>query len=279
MVDEPIAPATPAPAVETAAPAVAPAETPAPAATTETPAPVATETPVAPAVAETPTPPENPLGDETAKPEAVKTDAPKTEAKDVSKTDTKPDGDKAAEAKPEAPVLPAYDEFKLPENFKLEKEPLDAFTKILGEIETGKLDHVAMQAKGQALIDLATKNVEATINRLNDSYVEIHKQNIQKRVEALKADPELGGQNFDKTVAALQTTIKEYGGTEAQISEFRKEITESGLGASPAVCRLIYNMQQKINKYTTETSGNMVPGQKPAPVKVKPYQAFYQGNG
>jgi len=37
--------------------------------------------------------------------------------------------------------------------------------------------------------------------------------------------------------------------------------------------------QQKINKYETENGGNrIVPGAKPAPSKVKPYQQFYGGN-
>ena len=53
--------------------------------------------------------------------------------------------------------MPTYEPFKLPENVSLEKEPMDAFTKILGEIETGKLDHTGMQNAGQKLIDLAAK--------------------------------------------------------------------------------------------------------------------------
>jgi len=208
---------------------------------------------------------------------------PTTEKKVETKPDTKEtetkapvEGEKPADApKVETPV---YDEFKLPENVKLEKEPLESFTKILGEIETGKLDHKGMQEKGQALIDLAAKNTIDSITRLNDYYVQLNNSNIQKRVDALKADPVLGGDKFENTVSAIRQSVVEYGGTEAQIAEFRKEITDAGLGASPAVVRLIHNMQQKINKYTTESNGpSIVPGAKPAPTKVKPYEAFYRG--
>ncbi len=203
--------------------------------------------------------------------------------KEVVKTETKAEGEKpTAEVKVETPAevkveLPVYEAFKLPENVTLDKEPLDAFTKILGEIETGKLDHKGMQEKGQALIDLAAKSTAESINRLNDSYVEIHNKAKKERFESLKADPELGGEKLQDTISALQKSVSEYGGTEAQIAAFRKEVSEAGIDASPALCRLIYNMQQKIDKYTTEPQNTMVPGSKPAPSKVKDYQRFYTG--
>lgn len=194
----------------------------------------------------------------------------------VKKTDENP-VEKVAELKtPEKVELPTYEEFNLPENVKLEGDTLNEFTKILGELETGKLDHKGYQDYGQKLIDFGTKAVTDSITRLNESYVQIHQNNQKARFEALKADAELGGDKLEGTISALQKSIAEYGGTETQIAEFRKEVTEAGLGASPAISRLIYNMQQKINKYTTEGNGNrIVPGAKPAPSKVKDYQKFY----
>ena len=280
-------------AIASAPAASAPASNPAPEIST-TPATDSTATPAvspaeaAPSVvkpvaeapkAETPTPSETDgvLGAE-PKPVEKKIDesAKASESKTPEKATVKPeDSGKPAEK----PVLPTYDEFKTPEGVKLDKEPLTAFTNILGEIETGKLDHKGMQEAGQKLIDLAAKNTLDSINRLNDYYVELHKTNVDNRLMALKADPKLGGKNFEKTVSALHASVLEYGGTEAQIAEFRKEITEAGLSPSPAICRLVYNMQQKINEYTTEGDSNrIVPGAKPAAVKVKPYEAFYSGN-
>ena len=266
MVDEPLAPVTPeaAPAVEVATPAPASETPPIPAVETPAPAPEAPE--VVPAV-------------ETPAPEAP---AAETPAEDVLAGEKKVEGEKAevpTEAKPEVPVeLPVYEEFKLPEGVQIDKAPLDTFAKILGKIETGKLDHAGIQAAGQELVDLATKGTIDSINRLNDSYVQIHKDNVNKRVTALKADPVMGGENFQNTVSMLQDSVAEFGGTSDQIAEFRKEISEAGLGPSPAVCRLIYNMQKKIDTYTKEGDDNrIVQAQKPAPSKVKPYQMFYQG--
>ena len=282
MVDETKSTEIAAPAVVTAAPVPTPEISTSPAATSEVipQAVVSTEKPadapieaVKPADAVKPEP-ENVLGVEPEKKAETKEGV-----KDAKPTDAKPEGEKPLEAA--KTELPKYDEFKLPENTNLQlaKEPLEAFTKILGEIETGKLDHKTIQEKGQALIDLAAKNTVESIERYTDSLVESHKANITNRVKALKADPDLGGDNFENTMSTLQASVAEYGGSVQQIAEFRKEITESGLGASPAVCRLIYNMQQKINKYTTEGDGNrLVPGAKPAPVKVKPYESFYSGN-
>ena len=267
MVDEPLAPVTPeaAPAVDAA--------TPAPVA--ETVVTPAVETPAAAPVAEGNAPIVEPVKAEAPIEDVLGAEKPKEGEK-------KAEGEKAeapTEPKPEAPVeLPVYEEFKLPEGVKLDKEPLDAFTKILGKIETGKLDHTGIQSVGQELVDLATKGTTDSINRLNDSYIQIHKDNIAKRVTALKADPIMGGENFQSTLSMLQDTVVEYGGSAEQIAEFRKEIREAGLSPSPAVCRLIYNMQKKIDTYTKEGDENrFVPGQKPAPMKVKPYQMFYTG--
>lgn len=212
------------------------------------------------------------------------TDVPKEE---------KPDGDKKTEtpapteeAKPAEEIkLPVYEEFKLPEGYSADQESIGEFSKLLGELEAaaGKLDHKGYQEAGQKLIDLGTKNVQASIERLNEAYTQIFESSKKARLDAFKADPEMGGENFTATVSALQKAIQEYGGTPEQVAEFRKEVIDTGLDASPAVARVLFNMQKKINslvsKYETENGGNrIVPGQKPAPSKVKPYQQFYGGN-
>ena len=182
MVDAPEAPiatvaAPAAPVVDTAIPAVESA-----------PVIPSVEAPVETVKAETPVPPtvESVLGD--AKPAEVKVEAskpevPKAEVKAEQPVVEKKDGDKV-DAPTETKIeLPVYEEFKVPEGVSLEKEPLEAFTKILGEIETSKLDHAGMQEKGQALIDLAAKSTTESINRLNDYYVNFH-ENQKKWFEA-----------------------------------------------------------------------------------------------
>lgn len=224
-----------------------------------------------PAKTETPTPPttESILGDETPK--------------DGKSDDKKPEGDKAG-AKPEEASkveLPTYEPFKLPENINLDKEPMDAFTKILGEIETGKLDHTGMQDAGQKLIDLAAKSTVDSINRLNDYYVQIHENQKKEWFELAKNDPDLAGGDekaFREMAGRLNGSIGEYAGTDAQKSEFRALMKDTGVGNHPALLRMLNNMQKKIDSYTKETGDRSVPAQAPAPSKVKPYQAFYSGN-
>lgn len=229
----------------------------------------------APVKVEDATPDPKPEVKPEVKAEPVK-DAPAVE---TPKDEAVPEGDKPAGA-----VLPVYEEWKLPEGVNLDKEPMEAFTKLLGEIEMGKFDHAGMQEAGQKLIDLATKSTTDSIERLNDYYVQFHENQKKEWFESFKKDPDMGGSNLDQTVGALREAVEAYGGTAEQISEFRKVMKETGVGNHPAVNRILHNMVQEINKYTTEAdNGNggnnrIVPGQRPAPSKVKDYQRFY-GNG
>lgn len=214
----------------------------------------------------------------------VKTDV-KAETKTEEKIEAK-DTVKAEGEKPEGEVkieFPIYEEFKVPEGVNLDKEQVGEFNKILGEIETGKLDHAGYQAAGQKLVDLATKATTDSITRLNDYYVNFHENQKKQWFEAFKADPEMGGEKLDITVGTLREAVETYAGNESQVQEFRQLMKETGVGNHPSVIRLLNNMANKISKYTTEAdNGNggnnrMVPGARPAPSKVKDYQRFYAG--
>jgi hypothetical protein len=254
------------PAVEPAAP-IAPTE-PAPAQTEPAPS---TETPSTDVPAESDA--DNILGGTDTPADDKPADAPK-------EGDVKPEGDKPADAPAEV-VLPVYEEFKLPDGYNVDPESIGEFSKLLGELEVaaGKLDHKGYQEAGQKLIDLGTKNVQQSIERLNDYYTQFHENQKKEWFESFKKDPEMGGEKLQETVSTLRNAVEQYGGTPEQISEFRKVMKETGVGNHPAVTRILYNMQQKINKYETENGGNrIVPGAKPAPSKVKPYQQFYGSN-
>lgn len=249
---------------------------------------IASPTPVDGAVSE-PVEVESVLGD-SAKPE-VKTETvtdpkpetkPEVKAPEKAATETPTDG----EAKPDGEVkveLPTYEEFKLPEGVNVDKEQLIEFTKVLGEIEAGKLDHAGMQEAGQKLVDLATKATADTVTRLNDYYVQIHENQKKEWFESFKKDPEMGGDKLQETVSTLRDAVDLYAGTEAQVAEFRSVMKETGVGNHPAVIRILNNMAQKIQKYTTEAdngnggSNRIVPGARPAPSKTKDYQRFYGG--
>ena len=273
---------TPAPAVSES-PVSAPAvETPAPVVTETTPAVVTPATEASASEA----PVENILGDVAPAADDVKKSeepakadsAPETkpDVKADAKPDVKPEGEAKVEL--EAKVLPVY-EFKLPEKINAEaaKDQIDAFTKILGEIETSKLDHDGFQQTGQKLLEMHAAAVEDSINRLNDYYVGIHEQQKKSWFESFKNDPEIGGENITATVSNLRDAVNTYAGTEAQAAEFRSVMKETGVGNHPAVIRMLANMDAKIRKYETEGNQNrIVPAARPAPSKTKDFQRFYQ---
>jgi len=267
---------------------IAPAAvTPAPVETPSVPAPDAAVIPAAAVEAKSPeaAAPEvkadavtNVMGDT----ETPKADAPKPEVKAETKTEAPKADAPKAETPPETKtetVLPTYDAFKLPENFTVDETQMGEFTKVLGELETGKLDHAAMQAKGQQLVELGVKAVENAITRQNDYYVQIHEQQKQQWFDQFKTDAQLGGDNVGKTVSAVREAIDTFGGSSEQVKELREQMKSSGYGNYTPLIRLINNMQQKINSYTKESDSKvMVPGAKPAPTKLKPYQSSYAGN-
>lgn len=248
---------------------------------------LAAPVPVTESSAATPAPAVKDAAAEPAKADAVTTSVMGDAAPEPAKADAKPDAVKPDTAKADAPAetppekapeaveLPKY-ELKLPENFTA-NDQFDAFTKILGEIEIGKLDHAGLQEKGQALVEIGTKAIATALERQTDYYVQIHEQQKQGWFDAFKKDPELGGDKVDQTVMAVREAIDSYGGTPEQIKELRTQMKDSGYGNYPALIRLIKNMQTKINSYTKETASPVVPGQRPAPVKVKDYQRFYGG--
>lgn len=260
-----------APAVASASIESTPAVTPAP---SEAAKPVAEPAKVE-AVTDAPIPPaENILGDTKPAPEkkdaAAKPEGDKPEAKEAVKDD---------KAKPETvsekSVAPVYEEFKFPENFTPDKEAVSELTKILGEVEIGKLDHKGYQDFGQKLIDLATKNTQVSIDRYTESLINQHNKTGDEWLSAFKKDPDLGGDNITETVTQLQDAVSRFAGNEAQVKEFRDVMVTTNVGKNPAVIRLIKNMNDTIRKYESEPKNGMVPATKPAPQKVKAHELFY----
>ncbi len=211
-------------------------------------------------------------------------DAPKVETKPEvkaeTKTEVKPQETKTEtppEKAPEAKVeLPTY-ELKFPEGVTIDKEPLEAFQKLFGEIETGKLDHKGFNEKAQALADMHVKALNESIERYTDSLVQIHDKQKTDWFEAFKKDADLGGEHIQETVKNVREAISSFGGNKDQVTELREQMKQSGYGNYVPLLRLINNMQAKINSYTKEKTGGIVPGSAPAPSKSKDYQRFYGG--
>lgn len=241
---------------------------------------VKTETPAEPSLFAT----EAPTADAKNEPAAEskvddKTPEVKAEVKpEDKKPEAKTDG-KPAEVRAEAPVIPTYEPFKLPEEFKADEKAMGEFAGLLGQIELAKGDHKATQELGQKLADLYASNVQQALKTQQEYFVQLHNQNIQKAQDELKKDPYFGA-NGDQ---AGQIKVKmELAGflqrnvPKEDLNAFRSFVEEKGIGDSLPLAKLINTLKQKIDKYETE-SAKMLPGTKPAPTKVPVGQQSIRG--
>lgn len=232
----------------------------APTAVENTPAPAATttETPPAPETVATeaaPTPEPTPEVKAEEKP------AEKTEAKTIlgaekqpeKAAETKPEGEKKPEEKKDevsqsadpAP-LPAYEPFKLPEGITADTDRLGVFTKDLGEFENRvKANpaeiHTEMQNFAQGLVDQHITEVQNTVKRLNEAYINNWEKQKSDWKDAFIADPEIGGKQQETTVKSALEFIRTHGGTEVHQKEFRELMETTGVGNHPAMIRILAN--------------------------------------
>lgn len=186
----------------------------APAPTAEAPAPAAESsvlTPPAPTDAPAPKP-------DDAQPEDA--DKPKDESKDADGKD-KPTG---------APE--AYEDFTLPEGMEMDVEILGEFKNLAKELNIP-------QAKAQQLIDfqsqLASKQAEA--------YQAAVTKQAQDWAAEIKNDPEIGGENYDKSVASAIKVIQSFG--DPALTEL---LNTSGLGNHPALFKFCHRISAAISE-------------------------------
>lgn len=213
---------TPAPVVASVTPA--PVEAPAPAAV-ETPAPAPD---VTPATGEhVPTIPATSLISEEA---GKAVEPPKPEVPAVSET-----------APAEAPPAVTWTDFSLPEGVKLEDASLNTFKEVLG----GEL---LPQERGQRLIDMHLQEMQRHSQALSDHQVQVWNETQTQWKDAVKADPELGGNRFNTTIQTCISAVNRFGGNAQQRAELLQALDFTGAGNNPAIIRLITNMASKLSE-------------------------------
>ena len=186
----------------------------APAPTAEAPAPAAESsvlTPPAPTDAPVPKP-------DDAKPDDA--NKPKDESKDA-------DGNDKPAGAPEA-----YEDFTLPEGMEMDVEILGEFKNLAKELNIP-------QAKAQQLIDfqsqLASKQAEA--------YQAAVTKQAKDWAAEIKSDPEIGGENYDKSVASAVKVIQSFG--DPALTEL---LNTSGLGNHPALFKFCHRISAAISE-------------------------------
>lgn len=140
-----------------------------------------------------------------------------------------------------------YKDFSLPKDVKLDAAKLSDITK---QFATDKLS----QDQAQKYIDLhvaaVQESVKANIKAFNDMQTEW--------VSKIKADPQIGGANFDsKTVPAIAKAIDTFCTDDASRKEFREAVSLTGIGNHPAYVKFMARIGAAVSE-GQPLSGNPV---------------------
>ena len=166
------------------------------------------------------------------------TPATTTAATEAATTETKtPDqiqqeADAAKDKDKPAGAPEAYEDFTLPEGMEMDAEVLGEFKNLAKELNIP-------QAKAQQLIDfqtqLATKQAE-------EYQAAVVKQS-QEWAASIKNDPEIGGENYEKSVASAIKVIQSFG--DPALTEL---LNQSGLGNHPALFKFCHRISAAISE-------------------------------
>jgi hypothetical protein len=127
-------------------------------------------------------------------------------------------------------VPPAAPEFKLeslkmPEGLKLEGDTRGAFEKAIQEGDPNK--------RAQALLDLYAGEAKKAQSGLYDTFNKMNKD----WVDAVKADPEIGGDNWANTQRTIAKALDTFG-----TPGVRQALNLTGAGNNPDVIKTFYKM-------------------------------------
>ncbi|MBJ2267810.1 hypothetical protein JFT60_10560 [Pseudomonas sp. MF6772] len=181
----------------------------------------------APATADTTllTPPvaaDVPAADVGKTPEQIQQDA------DAAKAKTETD----AKLKAETSAPEAYEDFTLPEGMEMDADVLGEFKSLAKELNIP-------QAKAQQLIDFQTK----LASKQAEQYQEAVTKQSQDWAAEIKNDPEIGGANYDKSVASAIKVIQSFG--DPALTEL---LNQSGLGNHPALFKFCHRISSAISE-------------------------------
>ena len=126
----------------------------------------------------------------------------------------------------------AYTDFTLPEGMDMDVGTLDAYKGLAKELNIP-------QEAAQKLIDLQT----TLVAKQADAYQQAVVAQGQKWAAEVKNDPELGGENYDKSVASAIKVIQSFG--DPALTEL---LNDSGLGNHPALFKFCHRISAAISE-------------------------------
>ncbi len=157
------------------------------------------------------------------------------ENKDAKAADGKEE--KKEEKKEEAPKAPEKYEFKLPEGYQLPEDVQKSIS------ESFKKFNIP-QEEASKLVETHTKLVEQATNQMASKYIDSWKAQVTQWDSEWKSAKDIGGANYDKSVAVAQQALRTFGSPELI------KLLDDGLGNNPVIGRFLYNIGSKLQEDT-----------------------------
>lgn len=131
--------------------------------------------------------------------------------------------------------MPLNGDFKLPEDFEVDKDTLGKFT------ELGK-KYGLNQGQAQALIDMQADFMKNYSQQTEAKMAGEIASTISQWETQSKFDPEYGGANFDANIGLARSAIQQFGSP-----ELLEYLSESGIGNHPEVIRFCYRIGKQLS--------------------------------
>ena len=142
-----------------------------------------------------------------------------TESGNTDEPEAKADEPVAVEGEPEE----GYADFTLPEGQEMDEA-------LLGKASTLFKDVGLTQEQAQKFIDFQAAQMKANNDASNESFNASQKE----WVDQIKADKDIGGDNFNTSVANAKAALEKFG-----TPELTQMLDESGMGSHPELIRLL----------------------------------------
>lgn len=183
------------------------------------------------------------------------TDATNQEGDQAAKDKAVADAAKAKDQSQGAPE--AYTDFTLPEGMELDADVLGEFTAFAKELNLP-------QDKAQKIVDFQTK----LATKQAEEYQAAAAKQGEEWAAQVKNDPELGGANYDKSVASAVKVIQSFGD-----EGLRELLNGSGLGNHPALFKFCHRISQAISE-----DKFVLPGSQSSTGRKSNEEVFYGGS-
>jgi hypothetical protein len=151
----------------------------------------------------------------------------------------------------EAPA-PTYGDFKLPEGAAVDDESLKAASTLFA-------DSGLSQEQAQKFIDLAVSREQAAAQKGVRAFVDLQ----TKWVSEIKADPDIGGDKFQATLASAARAIDRL-----DIPGLREALDLTGAGNNPAIVKAFARIGQMISEDRFRPGNGAPPAAAKSPAEV-----------